>query len=397
MKQPLLLGLVLTTIFAACSKDAPIDATPFTATLNRKTHKDWYDYVRPNMQELGWTLWEWSPQLAPAARMASASNKPLLLWLERGHPLGNTSAEGMQRRALWVDVNLNLSLTRFQFAADDLNMLLPAKDAEGKLAAALLEQVGDGGSDIRDHGGVLLASAGGVLLGSFSGQYATAFKQELVNALSKWDTLPREQRRLENMLEMVSENRLANDFPDDGLALEVHRRVLSSDLSLSAPRSENYTHDYLWLSAEEMALMLPTRMGQSVEVPEALAQRFALFTLVDDLKGHGEVFSVADLQQADLTFKGISNAGGTVRFTISGEFAATASDQRGMHGVLEGMGSVNLAQQRIASLNFVAQVQSWGPEVERMADGSWPVLGMAIHRVESFEGSHRIAPTQISQ
>lgn len=397
MKRPLLIGLVLTTALGACSKDAPIEVTPFSATLNRKSHKGWYEYVRPNMQELGWTLWEWSPQLAPAARMASASNKPLLLWLERGHPLGSTSLEGMQRRALWMDVNLNATLARFQFAADDLQVLASATDAEGQLVATLLDQAADGGAEIRANGGVLMASAGGVLLGSFSGQDPTSLKEELATALSTWDALPREQRRLANMADMVSAGRVANDFPDDGLALEVHRRVLSADLDLDAPHSESFTHDYLWISAEEMALMLPTKMGQTVEVPETLAQRFALFTLVDDLKGHGEVFSTADLLQADLTFKGISSAGGTVRFTITGEFSAANADQRGMRCVLEGMGSVNLAQQRIASLNFAVQAQSWGPEVERMEDDSWPLLGMAVHRVESYEGSHRIAPTQISQ
>jgi hypothetical protein len=397
MKRPLLIGLVLATALGACSKDAPIEVTPFTTTLNRKTHKAWYEYVRPNMQELGWTLWEWNPQLAPAARMASASNQPLLVWLERGHPLGNTSPEGKQRRALWMDVSLNASLARFQVAADDLNVLVPAEDAEGALAATLLNQVADGGSAIRENGGVLMASASGVLLGSFSGQDAAVLKAEFTTALSAWEALPREERRLTNMADMVSTGRAANDFPDDGLALEVHRRPLSADLDLNAPRSQNYTHDYLWISAEEMAMVLPTKMGQTVEVPDSLAQRFALFTLVDDLHGSGQVFSPENLLQADLTFKGISNTGGTVRFTIHGEFSAANTDQRGMRCVLEGMGSVNLAQQRIASLNFAVQAQSWGPNVERMEDGSWPILGMAVHRVESYEGSHRIAPTQISQ
>lgn len=397
MKRPLLIGLVLATAVGACSKDAPIEVTPFTATINRKNHKAWYEYVRPNMQELGWTLWNWSPQLAPAARMASASNKPLLLWLEHGHPLGNTSAAGIQRRALWMDVNLNASLSRFQVAADDLHVLAASEDSEGKLATTLLDQAADAGSEFRDNGGVLMASAGGVLLGSFSGQDAAALKEELAAALSKWDALPREQRRLANMADMVSVDRVANDFPDDGLALEVHRRTLSADLDLNAPRPPRFTHDYLWISAEEMMLMLPTKMGQTVEVPQAIAQRIALFTLVDDLHGSGAAFSASDLLQADLSFQGISNAGGTVRFTIQGTFSAADAEQRGIRCVLEGMGSVNLAQQRIASLNFAAQAQSWGPNIERLDQETWPLLGMAVHRVESFEGSHRIAPTQISK
>ena len=400
MKPLQIVYLFLLCALAACSKDAPIEVTPFEPTLNRKSHTDWYQAARPNMQELGWTMWNWSPQLAPAARMASASNKPLLLWLEHGHPLSITSEAGRQRRALWMDSNLNASLARFQFAADDLEVLFLSQnpdDPEAALAVTLLQKAMENGTAIHESGGVLMASAGGKLLGSYSGQDSSALQEELSIALANWDALPREQRRLKDLSAMVSAGRSADLFPDDGMALEVHRRSLDASMDIHAPRSLAYTHDYLWFSASELAPLVPTRMGEVLVVPTAQAQRLAQFLLVDDAHGEGRSFSIDDLQQTDLSFTAISKVGNTIRFTASGVFMAEDANQRGMRCVIEGMGSVNLAQHMIVSLNLAVQAQSWGPEIERLEDGSWPLLMMGVHRADSFEGSHRITPSQFGQ
>ncbi len=400
MRLPLLWGVLLLCSFGACAKEEVIEVTPFTPTLNRQTHQAWFEYVRPSMDELGWTMWGWNPQLAPAARLASAENKPLLLWVENGHPLGSTSAAGIERREWWKNSNLTPSVIRFRVAADDLNALLNPRedgDPESDLAMSMLDQAPDGGSAIRENGGVLMASMGGLLLGSYSGSDVSELQEVLKSALEKWDELPREETRLEDLTTMVSSGRDAGAFPDDGLVLEVNRRELSADLDLNARRSQHYTHDYLWFSQLEIEPLVPSGIGQEIVVPEAQAQRIARFLLVNDLSGDSSVFDPSDILTARLSFKVISKVGDTIRFTASGEFSAASADQSGMRCVVEGMGSAKRSQGLISSLNLVGQAQSWGPEVERLEDGSWPLIGMSVNRAESFEGSHRITPAQFDQ
>jgi len=396
MKRSLLIGLMFSVATGACSDHGEIDVTPFAPSLNAKNQKAWFDLDQQTTEEIGWTLWNWNPQLAPAARLASASDKPLLLWLERGHPLGSTSKTGIERRSWWLNPDLNASLAHFLLVADDLHVLHLAPGPEGALLTTLLEQTADQGAELLRNGGVLMTSASGKLLGSYSREDGASIKDELRAALANWDKLPREERRLAELSAMVSGGRTADLFPDDGLALEVHRRLLSVDLDLAAPRRLPYTHDYLWFSAVEVAQMIPTNMGQTIVVPQAQAQRLALFTMVDDLQGDGQAFAVGDLLQSNLTFTGLSKIGNTVRFSAHGEFAA-GSNTRNMRCVMEGLGSVNLAQKSMMSLNLVVQAQSWGSAIEPLADGSWPLLGMSFHRADSVEGSHRIPPAQFNQ
>jgi|FLOH01.1.fsa_nt_gi hypothetical protein len=396
MKRSLLTGIMLTMVSGACSQHRELDLTPFTPSLKANNQRAWFEHVQPHPEELGWTLWNWNPQLAAAARLASASDQPLLLWLENGHPLGSTSKAGSERRSWWMNPDLNATVARFVVAADDIHVLHRAQSAEGALFTTLVEQTPDQGAALLRNGGVLMASASGKLLGSYCREDGAALKDELRAALANWDKLPRGERCLVELGAMVSDGRSADFFPDDGLALEVHRRLLAATLDLDAPRYLPYTHDYLWFSATEVAQMIPTKMGQTLIVPPAQAQRLALFTMVDDLQGDGQAFATEDLLPSNLTFTSISKIGNTLRFAAHGEFAAS-SKTHNMRCVMEGLGSVNLAQKSILSLNLVVQAQSWGSAIEPLADGSWPLLGMSFHRADSVEGSHRIAPAQFDQ
>lgn len=385
----------MATTLGACSDKAKIDVTPFEPTLSRSNYKAWYDYARPDMTEFAWTLWNWSPQLAPVARMASAERKPMLLWLERGHPLGKTSDEGIQRRALWTDGSLNGPLNKFYFAADDLNWLLDSEDPEGQLLSTILEQ-DDNKADLLKHGGVILAAGGGKFLGSYSGQDAAELKIVMDQALSAWDGLAHDERRLAEISSMVSNDRPANLFPDAGLTLEIHRRPMAVEMDPTAERSNPWTHDYMWLSKAEIAPMMLKSLSEELDVPAMQAQRIALFTLVDDINANGKSFRAEDLQVAKLSLKSISKIGGVIRFTMSGEFKAE-NEERSMHCFVEGDGSMKIGEASIPQFNMSVQAQSWGDSVEATADGKAPLLTMGLHRVNSYEGSHRITPTQFDQ
>lgn len=387
--------MVAAVALGACSGKEKVAVTPFGPTLNRSNYKAWYEYSRPDRNEYAWTLWEWSPQLAPAARMASAEGKPVLIWLENGHPLGATTTNGIARRDWWTDVSLNSALNKVAFAADDLQWLLDSEDAEGQLIDKLLQQ-DDDRDDLLEHGGVLMAASSGKWLGSYSGLDAAELKLMMEQALGTWDELASDDRRLAEMSTMVSEDRPANLFPDDGLTLEVHRRPMLAAMDPTGERTKPWTHDYLWLSKSEVAPLMLTKLGQELEVPASQAQRIGLFLLVDNLYSNGESFDLEDLQLTKLTFQCISKIGSTVRFTMSGEFKAE-NDDRGMHCFVEGDGSLNLDKEYILSINMGVQAQSWGHSVEMPEDGTAPLMSMGLHRVNSYEGSHRITPSQFDQ
>ncbi|MDP7062032.1 MAG: hypothetical protein QF489_03745 [Planctomycetota bacterium] len=395
MKRTILVSLIVAAALGACSGKERITVTPFDTILSRSNYKDWYTYTRPNRSEYAWTLWNWKTQLAPAARLASADNKPLLLWLENGHPLGDTSTNGIARRAFWTDVSLNASLTKMVVGADDLQWLLDSEDEEGQLLDRILEQ-DDDREELLKSGGVVIASSNGRWLGSYSGLEVSGMKSVMDEALIAWAGLGAADKRLAELTTMVSKDRPANLFPTDGLTLEIHRRPLAAAMDPAGERTTPWTHDYLWLSKSEIAPLVVSRLGQELEVPARQAQRFAQAILVDNLYSDGQSFALEDLQVTKLSMNCISKIGDAVRFTISGEFKAE-NDERGMHCFVEGDGSLNLSDASIPSLYLAAHGQSWGHSVEMNDDGTARLLTIALRRVNTYEGSHLITPSQFDQ
>ncbi|MHC4822444.1 MAG: hypothetical protein ACYTEP_00315 [Planctomycetota bacterium] len=50
----------------------------------------WRDYLLPNPSESAFTTIPWLPTFADGIHRAEAEQKPLLLWVMNGHPLGCT-------------------------------------------------------------------------------------------------------------------------------------------------------------------------------------------------------------------------------------------------------------------------------------------------------------------
>ncbi|MEM1452743.1 MAG: hypothetical protein AAF957_23285 [Planctomycetota bacterium] len=50
----------------------------------------WRDHVRPSEDDLAFARIDWAPTFTDGLRRADAEQKPLLLWLMNGHPLGCT-------------------------------------------------------------------------------------------------------------------------------------------------------------------------------------------------------------------------------------------------------------------------------------------------------------------
>jgi len=50
----------------------------------------WREHLRPGADELSWEAIPWKASLAEGVGVAAAVEKPLLLWVMNGHPLGCT-------------------------------------------------------------------------------------------------------------------------------------------------------------------------------------------------------------------------------------------------------------------------------------------------------------------
>ena len=75
---------------AALAPLALADDAPAIPALNAKTYARWLNYVRPSADELRWQRVPWRPTFWAAVTEAQAAEKPILLWVMNGHPLGCT-------------------------------------------------------------------------------------------------------------------------------------------------------------------------------------------------------------------------------------------------------------------------------------------------------------------
>ncbi len=59
-------------------------------TLEPESVAAWHDYLQPTGTEAGFEAIEWQPTFADGLRAANQADRPLLLWVMNGHPLGCT-------------------------------------------------------------------------------------------------------------------------------------------------------------------------------------------------------------------------------------------------------------------------------------------------------------------
>ena len=77
------LFFVLLLIFYACEKKEPF-------TLSEHNYEMWRDYIKPSKKEVAWNLIPWRSSFLDGINHAKIEEKPLLLWVMNGHPLGCT-------------------------------------------------------------------------------------------------------------------------------------------------------------------------------------------------------------------------------------------------------------------------------------------------------------------
>ncbi len=59
------------------------------AELDDRTFPKWRDTIAAKTDELRWARIPWRPSVAQALADAKAEDRPAVLWVMNGHPLGN--------------------------------------------------------------------------------------------------------------------------------------------------------------------------------------------------------------------------------------------------------------------------------------------------------------------
>lgn len=79
-------AFALSLAAAAVPQDAPQVAPQLSAT----TFAAWRDHIAPVQDEDRWLQIDWHDSVSAGVQAAAKQQRPLLLWLMNGHPLGCT-------------------------------------------------------------------------------------------------------------------------------------------------------------------------------------------------------------------------------------------------------------------------------------------------------------------
>jgi hypothetical protein len=158
--------------------------------------------------------------------------------------------------------------------------------------------------------------------------------------------------------------RFARALPEGGLALNVFSRIVEAPGGQWTPNRAT-GRDHMWLTREEWRALLPRewKAGAQVRVPRAVAHRLLRFHLVDNVRGEPNMWTVAEIREADLTLRVADVASrrldlqGTARMQtpVEGE-----SHPRGYEARLQGVLIYDRKSERITQLDILAWGEAWG-------------------------------------
>ena len=75
--------LLLIALYGCTQNQQPFD-------LNNNTYGMWQEFIRPTKDELAWAEIPWRSTFYDGLVESDREQKPLLLWVMNGHPLGCT-------------------------------------------------------------------------------------------------------------------------------------------------------------------------------------------------------------------------------------------------------------------------------------------------------------------
>lgn len=361
-------SLVLCSLFIAISCNEPLPEKvdividDLDVDLGRKNFKPWFEQVYPSHAELKWRILGWQLDAQSGFALAGQSRQPLLLWLEDGHPMGATSEHGRKIRQALADDSLVPWLNKYSLAADDFNRTLDLINVdEGQLAVYL-------------PNGTLLAS-----------ELATTPQELLIfltSTLEKYESLTDAEKKIESDSNILDgQPRAENDFPDDGLSLEVFKRSANS-LVLDTFESSTWHKDFIWFNTGEMQdFVKPIKISSKKKLPDELAHRI--------VESFALAFSAEDLHKSELVFRCTSIRGSRSTYLISG-----VVNYQNANGVLRVKMQGSATYDSVAEQFGVLEIVALGEYVSSAND--LRLFATALRKVTSVDGWHRVPPKNLA-
>ena len=81
---------MLAFVLSMAATALPQGAPPPPAPVNKITHAAWRDHIAPLADEDRWLQIDWHDSISTGIQAATEQQRPMLLWLMNGHPLGCT-------------------------------------------------------------------------------------------------------------------------------------------------------------------------------------------------------------------------------------------------------------------------------------------------------------------
>jgi hypothetical protein len=217
--------------------------------------------------------------------------------------------------------------------------------------------------------GTYAVTPSGVLLASLNSNDPARVADMLRRALTKWQTLSREERLLPDdpRKRVANIKRPERFYPKDGLVLFVTSRDLPRAADKQKPAQKNWrqNQDYAWFTKREARQFLPKepQAGKRHDIPLPIIHRIACAHLVDNVRGQTAPFEERQVEKARLVAEVTAVDGNVVTLRLEGE--TRAADEKGSrkHGLemrLLGKASYSLTKERFQSFEMVALGARWG-------------------------------------
>lgn len=280
------------------------------------------------------------------------------------------------RVSVWSDeVNQELA-AQFVPATDESYRLQTSDDPQARFFRSMVHGRPDpvGGS----RQGTYLCTPGGKLLARANSTNPRRIEALLREGLAAWDALTPAERAAPAPEDARPGHRWEDSFPADGLALTAVHRDLTRDASGAlCAEGGRWNLDHVWFSRDEARAWLPAEPapGARHELPAALAQRWARFHLVDNVRGQEGPFAPGDVKQADVATTVVAVDGARVTLDIHGQTRAVSTGEwslgsnlwekfpnrpRTLEARLAGRAVFDLDARRFVAFELVALGTSWG-------------------------------------
>jgi len=255
---------------------------------------------------------------------------------------------------------IRLLQTEFVPYAGDQWYLHRQQDAAGRFFWKVAQQGHMRNNPIdQTRQGVYAATPDGEMLGSINHPGSAPRNIEMMrSALARWQ---KRDGAPPVAVSAPADAEYLRQPPEGGLILNVFSRI-----PLPPPAGVEWTpnratgRDHLWMTAEELRTFLPSRWenGAAYLMPRAVGMRLVRFHLVDNVRGEPDMWTEADVQQAELRLRVEDAASGRLR--LEGSVKMQREGRRGYEARVQGYLTYDRKTERFTRFDLLSWGEAWG-------------------------------------